>query len=284
MNNILVIGGAGFIGSNLIKTLASDKVIISLDNYSSGYKTNHIINVNVKYIEGNSWDILNIDELKNFKPVIIYHFGEYSRISQSFEEPSKVFKSNTYGTQQVLEYAVLNKSKLIYSGSSAIFGNYNLSPYAFTKAKNIELIKNYKDWYGLEYSIVYFYNVYGQGQITKGNYATVIGIFEEQYKNKKPLTVVKPGTQTRFFTHVDDIIRGLLLVAEKGEGDGYMLGTRKDISIFDLVKMFNTEYVMIESKKGERYTSIMESNKMYEELGWEPIINIEDYIKNIILS
>ena len=129
------------------------------------------------------------------------------------------------------------------------------------------------------YCIVYFYNVYGQGQITKGNYATVIGIFEEQYKNKELLTVVKPGTQTRYFTHIDDIIRGLLLISEKGEGDGYMLGTRKDISIFDLVKMFDTEYVMIESKKGERYTSIMESNKMYEELGWEPIIEIEDYIK-----
>lgn len=279
---ILVIGGAGFVGSNLIKTLVSDKIIIiSLDNYSSGYEKNHIIDDNVKYIKGNSWDILNIEELKSFNPDVIYHFGEYSRISQSFEESSKVFKSNTYGTQQVLEYAVKKKSKLIYSGSSAIFGNYNLSPYAFTKAKNIELIKNYKEWYGLDYCIVYFYNVYGQGQITKGNYATVIGIFEEQYKNKEPLTVVKPGTQTRYFTHIDDIIRGLLLISEKGEGDGYMLGTRKDISIFDLVKMFDTEYVMIESKKGERYTSTMESNKMYEELGWKPIIEIEDYIKMI---
>lgn len=283
--NILVIGGAGFIGSNLIKTLVSHNnngIIISLDNYSSGYKTNHIIDKNVKYIEGNTWDILNIEEIINFNPVIIYHFGEYSRISQSFDEPSKVFKSNTYGTQQVLEYAVMKKSKLIYSGSSAIFGNCNLSPYAFTKAKNIELIKNYKEWYGLEYSIVYFYNVYGPGQITKGNYATVIGIFEEQYKNKQPLTVVKPGTQTRYFTHIDDIISGILLVSEKGDGDGYMLGTRKDVSIFDLVKMFNSEYVMIESKKGERYTSIMESDRMYKELGWEPKISIEDYIKNYL--
>ena len=285
MNNILIIGGAGFIGSNLIMSLKNNNnKIISLDNYSTGSINNH--HNNIIYLNGNSWDILNIPELINFNPSLVYHLGEYSRISQSFEEPSKVFQSNMYGTQQVLEYCVKNNSKLIYSGSSAIFGDNadKLSPYAFTKSKNIELIKNYNKWYGLKYCITYFYNVYGPGQITKGNYATVIGIFEEQYKKNEPLTIVKPGTQTRYFTHIDDIIKGILIVSEKGDGDGYMLGTLKEISIIDLVKkMFNTtNYIFIPDRRGERYNSTMISDKAYQELGWYAKINLEDYIKKII--
>ena len=282
--NILIIGGAGFIGSNLIKILYDNNKIISLDNYSTGSKNNHILSDNIIYLNRNSWDILNIQELIHYNPSIVYHLGEYSRIAQSFEEPSKVFHSNIYGTQQILEYCVKNNTKLIYSGSSAIFGENadKLSPYAFTKSKNIELIKNYSEWYGLNYCITYFFNVYGSGQITKGNYATVIGIFEEQYKNNESLTVVKPGTQTRFFTHIDDIIKGILLVSEKGNGDGYMLGTQEEISIFDIVKMFDTEdYILLPERKGERYNSKMISNKVYDELGWFPIIKLSDYINGL---
>jgi len=283
---IFITGGAGFIGSNLIKKLISiydDILIISLDNYSTGLINNHIKNDNIHYINGNTWDIFNIKEILEFTPDYVFHFGEYSRIHKSFDEPNKVFQSNFYGTQQILDYVVLKNSKLIYSGSSAIFGenSENLSPYAFTKSKNIELIKNYKKWYNLKFSICYFYNVYGDGQIKNGDYATVIGIFEEQFKNNKLLTVVKPGTQTRIFTHIEDIISGILLVATKGDGDGYVLAAKESFSILDIVKLFESDFVLIDSRKGERYTSIIPFNKMKTEFNWDAKNSLKDYIENL---
>jgi UDP-glucose 4-epimerase len=281
---ILVTGGAGFIGSNLIKTLMKeDNQIISLDNYSTGSNQNE--HTGVQYINGNTWDIRDNLILQDFNPDIIFHFGEYSRIHQSFKEPDKVFKTNFYGTQQVLQYANKNNSFLIYSGSSAIFGNKdnpNLSPYSFTKSKNIELIHNYGRWYGLKFAICYFYNVYGPGQISTGDYATVIGIFERQYKNSEKLTIVKPGPQLRCFTHIDDIIRGILLVVKNGRGDGYLLGNRQEYSIIDVAKMFDTSYKFVEERKGERYNSTIDNNKSEIELGWKPIINLKDYIESIL--
>ena len=283
---ILITGGAGFIGSNLIKQLikSNEHKIISIDNYSSGNISNHVDGVT--YINASTWDIFNINlyDFQEFKPDIIFHFGEYSRIHQSFEDVSKVFKSNIYGTQQILEYAVKNNSKLIYSGSSAIFGqegNENLSPYAFTKFNNIKLIHNYKEWFGLDFCICYFFNVYGEGQIKTGNYATAIGIFEDQYSSNSPLTIVKPGTQTRCFTHIDDIVNGILLVAEKGSGDGYLLGSKEEISINEVVKMFNTRSVLIKERRGERNFSKFENSKAELELGWKAEIKLKDYIDNI---
>ena len=278
---ILVTGGAGFIGSSLIKELLknTENEIVSIDNYTSGNITNHV--KGVKYIRADTWDI-DDTEFKEFIPEIVYHFGEFSRIHQSFGEISNVFKSNTYGTQQVVEYTLKHKAKLIYSGSSAIFGtndNENLSPYAFTKSCNIKLIHNYKKWFGLDFCICYFFNVYGPGQITSGNYATVIGIFEEQYGNKKPLTIVKPGTQSRCFTHIDDIIKGILLVAEKGSGDGYLLGSKEEITINDVAKMFERETIYIEERLGERTSSKMGISRAETELGWKAYIKLVDYIK-----
>lgn len=277
--NVLVTGGAGFIGSNLIKKLIKENFnIVSLDNYSSGYKHNHIDNV--KYIEGNTWDIFEL--ITDFTPDIIYHFGEFSRIVYSFENPSLALKSNMYGTQKVLEFALKHKSKLVYSGSSSIFGNnmkdQHLNPYSWTKSKNIELIHNFKNWFGLEFAICYFFNVYGPGQITKGNYATVIGIFENQYKNNEKLTVVSPGNQTRAFTHIDDIIDGIKIVGEKGNGDDYFLGTEKNISILEIANMFKSEYVLIQERRGERLESVIHKSRARIELNWYPKIELKDYI------
>ena len=284
--NILVTGGAGFIGSSLIrklKTIYENINIISIDNYSSGSHTNHI--EGVTYINANTWDIedITVYNFKEFRPDIVYHFGEFSRIHQSFEETNANFKSNTWGTQQIIEYVLKHKAKLVYSGSSAIFGqeyNKNLSPYAFTKANNISLLYNYKKWFNLKYCICYFFNVYGPGQIKTGNYATVIGIFEDQYIKNLPLTIVKPGTQTRCFTHIDDIIKGILLVAEKGSGDGYLLGSKDEISIIEVAKMFDVESILIHERKGERYSSSVVPSKTEVELGWKADIKLEDYINN----
>jgi UDP-glucose 4-epimerase len=287
MKNILVTGGAGFIGSSLIKSLKEiykNINIISLDNYTTGYEKNHI--KDVLYINGNTWDIFLIKELQNFSPEFIFHFGEYSRIVQSFEEPDKVFKSNILGTQQILQYAIKNNSKLIYSGSSAIFGNngkdQHLNPYSWTKSKNIELIKNYKEWYNLNFAILYFYNVYGNGQIDEGNYATVIGIFETQYMNNKPLTIVGDGSQSRCFTHIDDIVKGIIIVAEKGLWDGYYLSSKTDISIIDVAKLFKHPYIFIEKRRGERLYSDIKISKAETELGWIANVKLVNYIKDFL--
>lgn len=284
--NILITGGAGFIGSNLIKELKrrySDYNIISLDNYSSGYISNHIDDVT--YINGNTWDISMIEELQKFQPNYVYHLGEFSRVVLSFEKPNEVFHSNTYGTQQIIQYCIEKKAKLIYSGSSAIFGNdgddQHLNPYSWTKSKNIELIHNYANWYNLDFCICYFYNVYGKGQIMTGSYATVIGIFENQLINNEPLTIISPGTQSRSFTHIDDIVKGIIVVGEKGSGDGYYLSSNVDLAIIDVAKMFEHPYIFIEPKRGERKYSDIKISRAETELNWKANIQLVDYINSI---
>ena len=288
-NIILVTGGAGFIGSCLIKYLIKIKIkekIVSLDNYSSGYKKNHIKNKNVKYIKG---DNKNIDIiLKRYKKKIklIYHFGEYSRIFQSFKNYKKCFEYNIHHLSKVIEFAKDNKIKLIYSATSSNLGNNgndeNLSPYAWTKSKNIELIKNYSKWFGLKYELVYFFNVYGPGQILKTNMSAVIGIFETLYKNKKPITVVKPGTQKRDFTHVQDIVNGCYLAWKKGRQSEYMLGTYKQYSIIQVAKMFKSKIIFLKSRKGERFKSFIPNNNAKKHLNFKSTIDIKDYINDFL--
>jgi UDP-glucose 4-epimerase len=275
---VLVTGGAGFIGSHLCEKLVINQAnqIYSLDNYSTGVESNHIHGVT--YIKG---ETRNIEKLVNFTPDIIYHLGEYSRVEQSFDDVEKVWRYNKDGIFSVLQFCRKHNCKIIYAGSSTKFADGGLgrsqSPYAWSKATNTELVKNYGEWYNVEFAIVYFYNVYGGREISSGKYATLIAIFKELYKANRPLTIVSPGTQLRNFTHVDDIISGLVLVGDKGVGDDYGIGCSKSYSILEIAEMFQSEIVMIPSRKGNRMAAKVVC-KRTAALGWESSILIEDHI------
>jgi len=288
-NLIIVTGGAGFVGSNLIKSLLkiTNKKIISLDNYSSGNKNNHIKDTRVKYIKANTIDISKY--LKNFKKRIhsIFHFGEFARIYQSFKKFDECFKSNSIGSNAVFKFCLENNIKLIYSATSASLGNKgkdkNLSPYAFTKSKNLELLENLKNWFDFKFEIIYFYNVYGSGQIKVGDMATVVGIFEDQYIKNKPLTIVKPGTQTRRFTHIDDTINTCIEAWSKNKCLHYSISHKKSYSIKDLAKMFKTRITYLKPRAGERYasalTKISNNRKIIQKYGK---IDLKDYVTSFI--
>ena len=290
MKNFLVItGGAGFVGSNLIKFfLKKTKFkIISLDNYSSGSKKNHIKNPRVKYFKGETKNIDRI--LRKYKKRIhtIFHFGEFARIFQSFKKFDQCFDYNSIGTKAVFKFCLDNKIKLIYSATSASLGNKgkdkNLSPYAFTKSKNLELLENLKEWFNFKFEVIYFYNVYGPRQISRGKMATVIGIFEEQFKKKIPLTIVKPGTQTRRFTHINDTIRVCYEAWKKNRCKYYSISNKNSYSIVDVAKMFKSKITFLKPRSGERYASaltrISQNNKIIHKYGK---INLKDYVTSFI--
>jgi UDP-glucose 4-epimerase len=288
-NLIIVTGGAGFVGSNLIKSLLkkTNKKIISLDNYSSGSKKNHIKDTRVKYIKSETTDISKY--LKNVKKQIhsIFHFGEFARIYQSFKKFDECFKSNSIGSNAVFKFCLDNNIKLIYSATSASLGNNgndkNLSPYAFTKSKNLELLENLRKWFNFKFEVIYFYNVYGPGQIKVGDMATVVGIFEDQYKRNKPLTIVKPGTQTRRFTHIDDTINTCIEAWRKNKCFQYSISHKKSYSIQDLAKMFKTKITYLKPRSGERYasalTKISNNRKIINKYGR---IDLKDYVTSFI--
>jgi len=286
---IVVTGGAGFVGSNLIRFLIkkTNKKIISLDNYFSGSKKNHLKNHRIKYLIGSTLDMEK--KFSKYKKKIhsVFHFGEFSRIYQSFKSFDECYKSNSIGTNAVFKYCLENRIKLIYSATSATLGNSgkdkDLSPYAFTKSKNLELLENLKKWFDFKYEIIYFYNVYGQGHIKKGPMATVIGIFEEQFKKKKPLTVVKPGNQSRRFTHINDTIQVCYEAWKKNRCAHYSISHKKSYTILQVANMFKSQIIFLRMRPGERYasalTKISLNNRVFRRYGK---INLKDYISSFI--
>ena len=290
MKNIIIItGGAGFVGSHLVELFLkkTNYKIISYDNYSTGTKKNHFANKRIIYLNANTKDISKILNKKKNSIKAIFYFGEFARIYQSILKMNECIQSNSIGTHAVIEFCMKNKIKLVYSATSASLGNNgedkNLSPYAFTKAKNLELLDNLKRWFSFKFEVVYFYNVYGPRQISKGSMATVIGIFENYYKKRKPLTVVRPGTQSRKFTHIKDTINVCYEAWKKNKNRHYSISNKKSYSIINVAKLFKTKIKYLKPRKGERFASALTnmnlSNKVHKRFGK---IDLKDYVKSFI--
>ena len=292
MRNILVVtGGAGFIGSNLISELLKFKKfkVLSIDNYSSGLSKNHIKSKRVKYLKGSTKNIEIL--LKSYIGRIhsIFHFGEFARIYQSFKKINECFSSNIEGSSNIFNFSLKNKIRLIYSATSASLGNkgkdMNLSPYAFSKAQNLELLENLRKWFNFRYDVIYFYNVYGKRQICKGDMATVIGIFENHFLRGKSLPVVRPGTQARRFTHISDTIRACIVAWKKNKYKHYSIASKESYSIIELAKMFKSKIRYLPSRKGERFMSaIINTNLNNKIIKLNAKIKLKDYIKNFLIK
>ena len=292
MRNILIVtGGAGFVGSNLISGLLKFKKfnIISVDNYSSGLSKNHIKNKRVKYLKGSTKNIEIL--LKNYIGKIhsIFHFGEFARIYQSFKRIDECFSSNIEGSSNLFNFALKNKIKLIYSATSASLGNkgqdMNLSPYAFSKAKNLELLENLKKWFNFRYEVIYFYNVYGENQICKGDMATVVGIFEDHFKRGEKLPVVRPGTQLRRFTHVSDTVKSCIFAWKKNRCMHYSIASKQSFSIIELAKLFKSQIKYLPMRKGERFASALTKMNLNNKIvRLSAKIRLKDYVNNFLMN
>ena len=292
MRNILVVtGGAGFIGSNLISELYKFKKfrILSIDNYSSGFVKNHINNKRVKYLNGSTKNIEVLLQSYIGKIHSIFHFGEFARIYQSFKKINECFSSNIEGSSSVFNFALKNKIKLVYSATSASLGNkgqdMNLSPYAFSKAKNLELLENLKKWFNFRYEVIYFYNVYGDRQICNGDMATVVGIFEDYFKLGKKLPVVRPGTQVRRFTHVYDTVKACIFAWRKNKKKHYSVASNESYSIIELAKMFKSKIRYLPKRKGERFASALTKMNLNNKIiRLNAKIKLRDYINNFLIN
>ena len=290
MRNILVVtGGAGFIGSNLISEILKYKKfrVLSIDNYSSGLSKNHIKNRRLKYLKGSTKNIEILLKNYNSKIHTIFHFGEFARIYQSFKKINECFSSNIEGSSNVFNFALKNKIKLIYSATSASLGNggkdMNLSPYAFSKAKNLELLENFKKWFNFRCEVIYFYNVYGEKQICNGDMATVVGIFEDHFKKKKKLPVVRPGTQVRRFTHVYDTVKACIFAWRKNKCKHYSVASKQSYSIIELAKLFRNKIRYLPKRTGERYASALTKMNLNNKIiRLSAKIRLKDYVNNFL--
>lgn len=284
-----VTGGSGYIGSNLIRALLEDDEnaeILSMDNYQMGSRENESKDERVKYVEDDTRKINDNPEYLDFNPDYFFHFGEYARIGQSTKEPEKAIRYNIFGTFEVLEYCRKKNCKLIYSGSSSIFTKEeeHKNPYTWSKAKNTELINNYKEWVKYDnWAIAYFSNVYGGNERGDGDYATVVAKFIRRFNEKKPLKITGDGSQERAFTHIDDTIRGLILVAREGKGDEYVIRADKQYSIKEVTGWFEEKGAEI--AKVDKHVGRMKSKGSAEKLkklGWEAKIDLKDHITEIL--
>lgn len=280
---VVVTGGAGFVGSHLCERLVNDgHTVISLDNYFTGSKENHVAGVD--YREGHTKDIA---KLIPETPDLIYHLGEYSRTAVAIEEPDVVLDFNTTGTIGVLEFCRAKKCKLVYAGSSTKFADTrddgvagrDLSPYTWSKSANTELVRNYGLWYSVPYAISYFYNVYGPRELS-GKYGTVVEIFRQKMRKGEPLPINAPGTQTRTYTHVSDIVEALILIGEKGEGDEYGVAGDDTLSTKEVAELFGGEILMQPARKTSRPSSPVDTAKT-RALGWSPTHSLKEYIKSL---
>lgn len=285
--NILVTGGAGFIGTNLIKRLLKDKhLVVSIDNYATGKKENH--QDGCVYIEG---DIKNIKELFswnpklgiNWKPDIVFHLAALARIQPSFKHPLEYFQINSLGTYIIAEFCSENNIPIIFAGSSSHHSGKFKNPYTFSKDISEEIIELYQCLYNLKSSITRFYNVYGPNHLKEGAYCTVIGKWENAIENNTPIEIYGDGTKRRDFTHVDDIVNALVLIMEK-QSWGYIfeLGRGKNYSIQEIANMFNHYIMYKDDKPGEALVTLCVDQLAKEILNWEAKLNIEDYIKNYL--
>ena len=276
---IVVTGGAGHVGSHVVEILAADSNnrVISLDNYSNGSADNHV--AGAEYREGHTRDI---ERLVPETADALYHLGEYARIKTSFEDVRQVHDFNVVGTFAVAEYCRARRTKLVYAASSTMFEvgaeGRDQNPYAFTKAANVDLINNYGRWFSLDYAICYFYNAYGPRERGDGRMATLIARFERLYLQGQPLTVDKPGTQLRAFTYVKDLARGIVLVGERGRGDGYALAADSKYSVLEIAEAFGGPVVMRDEYSG-RADAENDATKARTELGWVPTMDVLEYIR-----
>tara|TARA_R100000353_G_C6510728_1_gene196580 strand:+ start:2438 stop:3289 length:852 start_codon:yes stop_codon:yes gene_type:complete len=275
---VLVTGGAGFVGSHLCERLVNEgHIVTSIDNYFTGSEDNHV--QGVLYRDLDTRDVCELPT--NFD--IVYHLGEYSRVEQSFDDFEKVWEYNKIGTKCILDFVKKCDAKLVYAGSSTKFTNEHLgyikSPYTWSKETNTEFVKLFCEWNSIDYAITYFYNVYGPREIESGPYATLIAMFINKVKNGEPLTIVQPGTQKRNFTHIDDIIDGLILVGKEGYGDEYGIGCDDSYTIIDVAAMFgiNTKIEMLPERKGNRMSAKVITDRT-RALGWSSRKNLKDYI------
>jgi len=284
MKNILVTGGAGFIGTNLIKSLIKDNYYItSIDNYSTGLKENEI--EGVKYIDS---DIELIDQLES-KFDLCFHLAAQSRVQPSFEDPQESIRVNVNGTMKVMEWAKKQSVKVIYAGSSSKHHDPSDSPYAMTKYLGEEICKLYKKSFKVNVEIARFYNVYGPNEPLDEKFGNVIGIWREKVRLNKPLTIVGDGNQKRDFTHVDDIIDGILKIAlsDKNHSDAWELGSGVSYSIKELFNMFKERFnitsVYVDDQPGNYRKTLRINDDIIKELNWNPQDRLKDYINSLNL-
>ena len=281
---ILVTGGAGFVGTNLIKQLLKKgHKIVSVDNYSTGKKENHIKHKDVQYLD---MDILDIDcNDFGFKPALIYHLAAKARIQPSFEQPEEYIRVNYEGTYNIIKLCLKEGISMIYAGSSSHHSGKFSNPYTFSKDMGEEIIQLYRKHFGLRASIVRFYNVYGPYQLTEGGYTTLIGRWLNNIKNNIPCEIYGDGTKRRDFTHVDDIVRGLVRILERGTYfDDFEFGRGQNYSINEVAKMFNITPIYKKDKPGESQITLCDNKVAKKLLNWRPIINIEEYISKETLT